>query len=111
MTAVANGEHGGSKLLWKCGGEVKAVVGTSQGLSKTPRLVGTQTWTSSSSSKMSRSHHGGEGGGGGGKALLMGGGGKEEQAANKHTWPRRRDVSSIFFDPRAVHIILEEGGF
>ena len=97
MTAVASSEHlGGSKLLWS-GGDGSAGA-ASPGSSKTPRLVGTQTWTSS---KMGRSHHGGE----------VGGGGKELQQANKHTWPRRRDVSSIFFDPRAVHIILEEGGF
>ena len=106
MTAVASSEHlGASKLLWS-GGDGSAVA-ASPGSSKTPRLVGTQTWTSS---KMSRSHHGGEVGGGG-KVLLVGGGKELQQQANKHTWPRRRDVSSIFFDPRAVHIILEEGGF
>ena len=105
MTAVASNElHGASKLLWSCGDG--NAVAASPGSSKTPRLVGTQTWTSSSS-KMSRSHHGGEVGGGG-KVLLVGGG-KELQQANKHTWPRRRDVSSIFFDPRAVHIKHEEG--
>ena len=91
MTAVANSELGASKLLWS-GGDVNTV-----GASKTQRL-GTATWASSS--KMSRSHHGGEVGGG--KALLVGGG-KELQQANKHTWPRRRDVSSIFFDPRPFH--------
>ena len=89
MTAVVESEVGGSKLLWS--GDMNAV-GTSTGLggSKAQRLAGTQTWTSS---KMSRSQNGGEVVGGG-KVLLMGG--KEEQGS-KHTWPRRRDVSSLVF--------------
>ena len=90
MTAVANSELGASKLLWS-GGDVNTV-----GASKTQRL-GTATWASSS--KMSRSHHGGEVGGG--KALLVAGG-KELQQGNKHTWPRRRDVSSLWYFLRPI---------
>ena len=114
MTAVVNSDHAASKLLWS--GEVVNTVGGggSPGgalLAKAPRLVGSQTWTSNSSSKMSRSqgHNVGEVVGGN-KVLLTAS--SKEQTSSKHTWPRRRDVSSLccfLLSESTVNMKHEEG--
>ena len=96
MTAVANSEHASSKLLWS-GRDVNA--SSSGGLSK---RSGTQTWTPSSKMAMSRSQH---------EQPQVGKVAVGKEQTSKHTWPRRRDVSSLWyfsgwsFDPRAERVL------
>ena len=112
MTAVVNNsDHAAaaSKLLWgrdtsTLGGTARAGVGGGGGggggganKGETTRL-GTQTWAPSS--RMTRSqgadHQHQQGVVAVDKALVAG-----KELGNKHTWPRRRDVSSLreFFLP------------
>ena len=114
MTAVVNSDHAASKLLWS--GEVVNTVGGggSPGgalLAKAPRhVIGSQTWTSNSSSKMSRSQGHNMGEVVGGNKVLLTASSKEQ--ASKHTWPRRRDVSSLccfLFSESTVDMKHEEG--